>query len=52
MVPDKVVVLQEHLPVSLSAGQTLWLFEVCEVFMVGENGNGVGDVSEVLVPFG
>ena len=34
VVPLQIVVLEEHLPASLTVRKTLWLFEVCQVFVV------------------
>ena len=50
MVPNKIVVLQEHLPASLPAGQTLQLLEVSQVLVISENHDRVGGASKVLVP--
>ena len=51
VVPFQVIVLEEHLPVSLSAREALWLFEVHEVFEVRQDGYRVGSAGEVLLPF-
>ena len=50
MVPFQVIVLEEHLPTSLSSGQTLQFLKVGEVFVVGKDGDRVGGSSEELVP--
>ena len=34
VVPDQVIVLEEHLPLSLSVRQALGLFEVHQVFVI------------------
>ena len=51
VVPDQIVVLEEHLPSRLSARQTLWFFEVGQVLVVGDNRDCVGGPGEVLAPF-
>ena len=51
MVPDQVIVLEKHLPSSLSARQALGLFEVSQVLVVSENSDQVGGASEILAPF-
>ena len=50
MVPFQVIILEEHLPSSLTTGQALWLFEVGEVFMVGDNRDWVGSAGKILAP--
>ena len=42
VVPNQVIILEEHLPVSLSAREALWLFEICEVLVIHKGCNGVG----------
>ena len=46
----KIEVLQEHHPSCLSARQLLWLVEVCEIFMVGEEGYWVDHALEIVSP--
>ena len=37
MVPDQVIVLEEHLPSCLPAGEALQFLEVAEVFVVSKD---------------
>ena len=46
----EVEILQEHHPAGLMAGQLLWLVKVSQVFVVGEQGDGVLGTLEVVAP--
>ena len=51
VVPFQVIVLEEHLPAGLSAREALWFLEVCQVFVVCQDGYWVVCAREVLSPF-
>ena len=46
----EVEILKEHHPSGLMAGQLLWLAKVCQILMVGEEGDRVVGSLEVVVP--
>ena len=52
VVPFQVIVLEEHLLVSLSLGEALGFFEVGQVLVIRKDHDGMGGSGEVLMPFG
>jgi len=50
IVPNKVIVLHEHRPASLSSGEILRRLEVCQVPVISDNSDRVLCTSQVLAP--
>ena len=49
--PDKIKVLKKERPVGLSSGEFARVFEIREVPVIGEDGDGVRSPLQVLFPF-